>query len=594
MGPDRSSSSSEQSTFLSESFLDAISLPLVLADADSKRIIKSNEAMEQLVEQPSEELHGRPLHEVHPTATDYQEELSKGIGERQRPGNSPHVVETARGEHRQVDVTTEYVDDDGQSFIVRTFDPIVRGDGDHARTRQTSLFEKTQQIANIGAWEYDVRNDDLWWSTYVTELFDYEPNATPQFRTVLEQIHPDDRATFETAFESTVEGGEPYDIELRIVTNAGEKRWVRTKGEPQYYNGDVVRARGTVQDITKRKQRERTHRRFRRAIEAAGPAIFLTERDGTITYANAAFEEVTGYPVQEAIGKTPTLLNSGRMPESYFEEQWSTILSGEVWEEQIVNRDKSGQPYHAHQTIAPITEDETVDGFVAIQTDITERKEQEQQLNTLDRVLRHNLRNELNIIDGHADAVRKADPDSVGEHIDRIHERTERLLETARKGRKVTQILSETAQLKPVDIVDVVERTATTAQEANPDSHISLEVPDRAVVTATERVSEAIAELLENAIIHSDRAKPAIDIDVRRRDETVQIAVADNGPGIAEMEQQILEETKREKDLKHGSGFGLWFVHWVIRRSHGTLTFEENEPRGSIVTIELPQAVSGD
>ncbi|WP_161958294.1 PAS domain-containing protein [Natrarchaeobaculum sulfurireducens] len=342
-------------------------------------------------------------------------------------------------------------------------------------------------------------------------------------------------------------------------------------------------------DVSEREARERELARFRQAIEAAGHAIFLTDVDGTITYVNPAFEEITGYAAEEAIGERPSILNSGQMDTRYFQEQWSAILAGELWEEEIVNRRKSGDIYHAHQTIAPITDDGDVQEFVAIQTDVTERKEQERQLNTLDRVLRHNLRNELNVINGHAEVIQAMGTQTHVTHAERIVESATSLLETAEKGRKITSLLSEPARRKPVDVGVAVERAVSSVHDTEVDIRVS--TPGEAIATATDRLEEAIEELVDNASRHADRSTPTLEIDITV-DETVTVRIADDGPGIPEMERQILDETQTESDLSHGSGLGLWFVYWVVRRSGGRLSFEENDPRGSVVTIELERARS--
>ena len=124
-------------------------------------------------------------------------------------------------------------------------------------------------------------------------------------------------------------------------------------------------------------------RRFQEAVEASGHAIFITDPDGTLTYVNPAFESITGYDAAEVLGETPAILGSGEMSEAYYENLWETISSGETWEAEIVDRRKDGGLYTAYQTIAPITDDGEVRAFVAVQTDITERKE------LRDRLKRH-------------------------------------------------------------------------------------------------------------------------------------------------------------------------------------------------------------
>ncbi|WP_436925374.1 PAS domain S-box protein [Halosimplex amylolyticum] len=136
-----------------------------------------------------------------------------------------------------------------------------------------------------------------------------------------------------------------------------------------------------VRDITERKERERELARFKRAVEASGHSIYMTDADREITYVNPAFEETTGYSAAEAVGETPTILHSGEHSEDYYDALWETIRAGEVWDEEIVDRRKNGELYYAEQTIAPVTDENgTVDRFVAVQNDVTERKEREREL----------------------------------------------------------------------------------------------------------------------------------------------------------------------------------------------------------------------
>lgn len=95
---------------------------------------------------------------------------------------------------------------------------------------------------------------------------------------------------------------------------------------------------------------------FYEAVEQAGHSIYMTDRAGVIQYVNPAFEEITGYSAEEAIGATPAILNSGVHDDSFYADLWETILSGQVWNETIVNARKDGEQYYAEQTIAPITD----------------------------------------------------------------------------------------------------------------------------------------------------------------------------------------------------------------------------------------------
>jgi len=117
------------------------------------------------------------------------------------------------------------------------------------------------------------------------------------------------------------------------------------------------------------------------AVENAADAIVITDLDGTITYVNPAFETVTGFSREEAIGRNPRILKSGVQDDAYYEEKWGAILDGEIWEEEIVNETKSGEEYVAHQTVAPVTDsDGTITKFVGIQRDVTKQRRLEKQI----------------------------------------------------------------------------------------------------------------------------------------------------------------------------------------------------------------------
>ncbi|MFB6125398.1 MAG: bacterio-opsin activator domain-containing protein [Halanaeroarchaeum sp.] len=146
-----------------------------------------------------------------------------------------------------------------------------------------------------------------------------------------------------------------------------------------YYLSRYVQQEAEItRTIRKKNERLRT---FRKAIEHAGHAIFLTDTDGTITYANQAVESVTGYTRGEVLGQDPSMWKSDHHDQAFYRDLWQTILDGEVWEGQIVNERKDGSQSWVDMTIAPIVGDDgTVEQFVAVDTDITERRRRKERI----------------------------------------------------------------------------------------------------------------------------------------------------------------------------------------------------------------------
>lgn len=197
-----------------------------------------------------------------------------------------------------------------------------------------------------------------------------------------EYVHPDDLDRVDRKFADSLETPRnDITIEFRAHHQDGSWRWLEVRGrnllEDSLVNGILVNAR----DITERAEGESQLKQFKEVVKHAAHAIYITDADGTIEYVNPAFERTTEYSADEAVGRNPRILNSGEMDESHYTNMWETLLAADVWEEEIVNRRQSGELYTAHQTIAPITSEAgEITAYVAIQIELTERKEHERDV----------------------------------------------------------------------------------------------------------------------------------------------------------------------------------------------------------------------
>jgi PAS domain S-box-containing protein len=220
--------------------------------------------------------------------------------------------------------------------------------------------------------------------------------------------------------------------------------------------------------------------------------------------------------------------------------------------------------------------------------EVTERRQREQRLDVLNRTLRHDLRNEANVVIGYAELGQRQHPDA--EWVEAIRTHVSGLVDMSEKVRQIEQAFDE-EQVEPttVDAVDVVGAVVDSIENDHPDLDITSHTPATAPVHAIELVDAAIRNAVENAVEHNDNPDPLMDVAVRvtREDDTVAISVSDNGPGIHEDEQAVLLRG-RETQLDHVSGLGLWLIHWIVTRSGGEIEITENDPRGTVLTIRLP------
>ena len=218
-----------------------------------------------------------------------------------------------------------------------------------------------------------------------------------------------------------------------------------------------------------------------------------------------------------------------------------------------------------------------------------------EQIAFFNGVLRHTLRNALLVIQGRADHLRGAVPDSEATHIDTIVEWCDDLAALSEEIRAVndTVTATESERLDTVDLSTMLVQCIRNYQAEHDGVSVEMDVDGGIEVQANELASRAIDSLLENAIIHNDREDPHIEIWTVHAADRVQVHVADDGPGMDDEMKSIVFE----RDLstsQTASGFGLYFVSVLMNLYGGTVWFEDNHPRGTIAVLEFQVADDED
>jgi PAS domain S-box-containing protein len=226
----------------------------------------------------------------------------------------------------------------------------------------------------------------------------------------------------------------------------------------------------------------------------------------------------------------------------------------------------------------------------AIVVDVTDQKERDRQLQVLEQWLRHNIRNEVTVIHGMAEQIERGAVDDVTTAARRIQEHAGKLVDQANHERAVISLLSDPPDPVGTDLSDAVERGVASVRRDNPGANIELTLAEDVTATAIPEIGDAIGELVTNAVQHSDEDAPRVRVETTRDDDHAVVRVADTGPGIPESQRAHLLVDRDISPLDHGKGLGLVFVYWVVRLSGGDVSFAENDPRGSVVTMTLPVA----
>ena len=214
-------------------------------------------------------------------------------------------------------------------------------------------------------------------------------------------------------------------------------------------------------------------------------------------------------------------------------------------------------------------------------------REREERLSVLNRVLRHNLRNEMTLILNYAGLIADAgESTQVRDAGEKIEERGEHLLGLGDLARDAVEAMDRADELVEMDLVDRVDQILRAVGSDYPETTVTIETPERAPVAVVPTFERAISNVVENAFVHNDADDPSVSVRITTDGETATLTVRDNGPGIPDQEIAALEGP--EEPLEHGSGLGLWVTNWLVRKSDGELAFAANDPRGTVVRLTVP------
>lgn len=395
-----------------------------------------------------------------------------------------------------------------------------------------------------------------------------------------------------------IDAEEPITTELRNYRKDGSIFWNRLTITPiEDETGTVTHFLGFQEDVSDRKLYEQEKELFELQAEAIEQSLFITDSEGTIEYVNPQFERTTGYSASEAIGENPRLLKSDQQDDEFYRQLWETITASEVWEAELTNRRKSGELYQVTQKIVPVTgPDGAITHFVCIEDDITDSQFIEQVLHVMDRVMRHNVRNSVSVIDGYADLLdselnekeHKAAIQAIRNHaqkLKKLSEETKAIRELFRR-RHADHTLS----------VAAIDGFVEKRREMHPDAVIDLtiDVADGTVVQNGSLLQLAIDEALENAIVHNDRDDPRVEVRVTQVADGTElfVEISDNGPGMPDSEWNVIMAGV-ETPLAHTEGIGLWLMYWTVTALGGTIDRAENEACGTNLIYRVPLASGG-
>ncbi|MBZ0119134.1 MAG: PAS domain S-box protein, partial [Sandaracinaceae bacterium] len=392
--------------------------------------------------------------------------------------------------------------------------------------------------------------------------------------------------------------------------------------------GECIGFLGVGHDLTEARRQDEIRRLQSAALDAAANAMVITDREGTIEWVNPAFCALTGYRAEEAIGRKPSLLKSGLQPSSFYASLWQTILRGEVWRSELVNRRKDGSLYHEEETITPIlSEAGVITHFVAIKQDISERKRAEMERWKLQDELRvseklravgslaggiaHDFNNLLAVISSYAEVAADELPaqEPTRAHLGEIRSAVVRAADLTRQLLAFSR--KQPMRVEAVSLNEIALGLEKMLRRVLGE-HIELELSLAPSLGLTRADPTQIEQVIVNLAVNARDAMPeggrlciaTSDVLLDQRHVTmhpeidpgvyVVLSVADNGMGMDDLtRQRIFEPYFTTKEQGKGTGLGLATVHGIVEQSGGRVWVYSELGIGTTFEIYLPRLQEG-
>jgi len=425
--------------------------------------------------------------------------------------------------------------------------------------------------------------------------------------------------------EAALKSKGPFEKEESI----GDHYFYTVKQSVWDEKGNIIGIVSVTRDITERRQIEEEMRKLSTAIEQAADSIFITDKNGIIEYLNPALEKLSGYSKNEVIGKTPSILKSGKHDQQFYENLWNTILSGKVYYGEMINRKKNGEFYYIERTITPIKDSKgNITHFVSIGMDVTkckyletelkkytehleeEVKQRTQELLQSEKMaavgvlvagVAHEINNPLSYIKTNAEFLKedlndlKSDYQATGKDqkmVDGLIKMTDTINEGINRIAHITQALKRFA--KP----DAGEKVPSDINQGIRDTLLILQNQLKHRVKVNEVYGDIpnincninqLNQVFMNIILNSSQAMDEGEIWIRTSSDTryVYVEIRDNGKGIQkEHLNKIFDPFFTTK--RTGTGLGLSTSYKIIKEHKGSITVESEVGVGTKMTITLP------
>lgn len=491
---------------------------------------------------------------------------------------------------------------------------------EEALRKSESLLTRSQRIAKIGSWSWDLRTGEFLWSDEMYRIFGLDKRTfQPSLKGLMGSIYKDDRKMIEKHVEDVRKGARFFKIRHRIVRPDGSIRFIFAEAEILSSEGEEEPSQiiGMVLDITERQEADEWSTRLMTAIEQAGEAVAITDRQGKISYSNSAFCNLAGLSREGVIGKGTELLKATTHDAAFFRAIWSTLKVGNVWSGRIVVRNKDDTLSDIETTVTPVknASGEIVD-FVVVCRNVTEQLRLEQQLRqaqkaealgTLAGGIARDFNNILAAMIGFTEIA--LDEQEAGKTV---RHSMKQVLKAGMRGRElIKQVLifsrRQTQEYRLISLGPIVIELLKLLKSTFPSNiEIRHKIGSGSTMVLGDpaEMQQALVNLCTNAMQAMLDKGGTLDINVINCDVDaslasriglkegpyVRVSVTDTGVGMEESAiDHAFDPFFSTRKPGRATGLGLPVALSIVKGHGGTITIESETGRGSTFHLFLPR-----
>lgn len=319
-----------------------------------------------------------------------------------------------------------------------------------------------------------------------------------------------------------------------------------------------------------------TRRARQMVFDNVQEGAIIVDMGDTVIDVNEQATKVLDFAREEAIGHRAPAVIPG----------YESLTDAEAFDDYLsIETDQGERQFEVEVQYIGDRNDRPTGRLVTV-NEVTDLLRQQQRLEVLHRVLRHNIRTETNLILGHAESVE----DEAANSIQSAARTIEALGE---KGQEAIELFSEArSETEHRNLEQMLEWTITEVESEYPQVAIQYEY--RGPPVAIDGLLDVVfRNCIENAAAHNEGSDQQVWVEATTNGQRATVDIADDGPGISEYELSVLSQGT-ETPLEHGSGIGLWIIKWGTDLVDGDVAFADRKPKGTKVSIEIPVLTEED